>query len=140
MSEPILSSKAETQIQFFHLDPMNIVWHGNYADFFELARVELMEKIDYGYSEMVETGYGWPVTELKIRYASPLLLRMKISITAHLVEWENRLKIKYEIREKETNKKLCSGHTVQVAIDNRSGEMLWLTPDVFRDKLGPYLK
>lgn len=136
----ILTAHAETQVQFHHLDPMNIVWHGNHADFFEIARVALMEKLDYSYPQMEASGYAWPVIELKVRYAHPILFRMKLDIVAGLVEWENRLKIKFEIFDKETGQRLCTGHTVQVAVDKSSLEMLWETPEVFRKKLEPYLR
>ncbi|WP_084419723.1 acyl-CoA thioesterase [Henriciella litoralis] len=139
MKPAFLTAQAETQIQFHHLDPMNIVWHGNYADFFELARVELMEKIDYGYGEMEASGYAWPVIELKVRYARPLLFRMKVIIIAELVEWENRVKVRFRIVEKESGTKLCSGHTIQVAVDKTTHEMLWVTPEVFKKKLEPHL-
>lgn len=137
---PIVTAEAETQVQFHHLDPMNIVWHGNHADFFEIARVALMEKLEYSYPQMEASGYGWPVIELKVRYAHPILFRMKLNIVAGLVEWENRLKIKFEIFDKETGQRLCTGHTVQVAVDKSSLEMLWETPEVFRKKLEPYLR
>jgi acyl-CoA thioester hydrolase len=140
LGRAIVSAEANTQIQFHHLDPMNIVWHGNHSDFFELARVALLEKIGYSYPEMIESGYGWPITELKVRYARPLLLRMKIRIVADLVEWENRLKMKFTIFNAETDEKLCTGHTVQVAIDTKTYEMLWLTPEVLKQKLEPYLR
>ena len=65
---------------------------------------------------------------------------MKLDIVAGLVEWENRLKIKFEIFDKETGQRLCTGHTVQVAVDKSSLEMLWETPEVFRKKLEPYLR
>ncbi|MAP94804.1 MAG: 4-hydroxybenzoyl-CoA thioesterase [Ponticaulis sp.] len=135
----ILSAEAETQIQFHHLDPMDIVWHGNHSDFFELARVELMDMINYGYPEMKASGYGWPVIELKVRYARPMRWRMKIIVRADLVEWENRLKIKFTIRDAATGDKLCSGHTVQVAVDTTTGEMQWEAPAILREKLEPFL-
>lgn len=136
----ILKAEVETRVQFHHLDPMNIVWHGNHADFFELARVELMEMMDYSYPQMNASGYAWPVIELKIRYAKPILFRMRILVRGELVEWENRLKILFSIYNAEAKERLCSGHTIQVAVNAESGEMLWETPDVFRKKLEPFLK
>jgi len=135
----ILTASAETEIQFHHLDPMNIVWHGNHANFFEMARVALLDRIDYGYAEMEKSGYLWPVTELKVRYAHPLVYRQKITIHADLVEWENRLRINFRIHSKETGKRLCTGHTIQVAVDRDTKELMWETPAVFRKKLEPFL-
>ena len=131
----ILTAHAETQVQFHHLDPMNIVWHGNHADFFEIARVALMEKLDYSYPQMEASGYAWPVIELKVRYAHPILFRMKLDIVAGLVEWENRLKISYLIRDQE-GVRLTRGHSIQVAVDVASGEMLYASPPVLLERLG----
>ena len=42
-------AEAETtiEVQFYDLDPMNVVWHGNYFKYMEIARCELLKKIKY---------------------------------------------------------------------------------------------
>lgn len=139
MKSAFVSARIETEAQFFDIDPMNIVWHGNYPRFFELARVALLNKIDYGYDAMVESGYAWPVVEMNIRYAKPIRLRDRIVVEAGLVEWENRLKIDFEIRNAETNKRLCKAYSTHVAVKMDTDELLWETPEVFRKKLEPFL-
>ncbi|PID63394.1 MAG: 4-hydroxybenzoyl-CoA thioesterase [Gammaproteobacteria bacterium] len=134
-----LEASVETEAQFHDLDPMNIVWHGNYARFFELARVALLDRIDYSYDAMKASGYGWPVVEMKLRYARPVRFRQRIVVKAHLVEWEHRMKINFLITDKESGKKICSGYTIQAAVAVHEEELLWETPAVFRDKLKPYL-
>ncbi|WP_018996616.1 acyl-CoA thioesterase [Hirschia maritima] len=139
MRRAIVKSEIFSEAQFHDIDPMNIVWHGNYPRFFELARVEILDKIRYGYDEMKASGYAWPVIEMNIRYAHPMTLREKVKISAGITEWENRLKIDFEIRNKETNKRLCKAYTTHVAVDLKTNTMLWETPKVFRDRLEPYL-
>jgi len=137
--KPIISETIRTCPQFYDLDPMNIVWHGNYPKFFELARVALMVRIGYGYDAMRESGFAWPVIDMHIRYYRPLRLGRWIGITASLTEWENRLKIEYLARDELTGAKMTKGHTVQVAVDIKTEAMLWETPAVLRDKLVPFL-
>jgi acyl-CoA thioester hydrolase len=125
--------------QFYDLDPMNIVWHGNYPRFFELARTALMKRIGYGYSEMVASGYAWPVIDMHIRYYRPLTLAAQIEVTAGITEWENRLRVEYVLRNVETGRKMTTGHTLQVAVEIKTEKMLWETPPAFRQVLTPYL-
>lgn len=39
-------------VQFFDLDPMNVVWHGNYVKYLETARCDLLAKVGYTYDDM----------------------------------------------------------------------------------------
>lgn len=135
----IVSATIRTAPQFFDIDPMNIVWHGNYPKFFELARVALLDKIDYGYDAMVRSGFGWPVIDMQVRYAHPIKLRQEIDVQAAIVEWENRLKMAFEIRDAATGKRLTRGHSVQVAVEIETERMLWETPPILREKLEPFL-
>jgi acyl-CoA thioester hydrolase len=123
-------------IPFHDLDPMEICWHGHYVRYFELARMALLQSIDYDYPQMRTSGYAWPVIELFIRYAQPLTYQQKIQIDAFLTEWENRLRIDYRILDAQSGKRLTRGHTVQVAVDMRTREMCLATPPVLAEKLG----
>ena len=135
----IVSTTVRAEPQFYDLDPMNIVWHGNYPRFLELGRVALMRSIDYGYEAMTASGYLWPIIDMRIRYARSLRLGVAFDVVANLVEWENRLKIDYEFRDAKTGKRLTRASTVQVAVDMKTEEMLWESPPILREKLAPYL-
>ena len=63
-------AEVEMQVQFFDLDPMQIVWHGNYVKYLEVARCALLDKIGYNYEQMRESGYMWPIIEMNLRYAA----------------------------------------------------------------------
>ncbi|WP_293206315.1 acyl-CoA thioesterase [Parvibaculum sp.] len=64
----IVTASVPFDVHFYDLDPMNIVWHGNYSKYFELGRVALLAKIGYGYNAMKASGYAWPVIDMHIRY------------------------------------------------------------------------
>ena len=101
MSKPPSRWRAEIeiQVQFFDLDPMEVVWHGHYVKYLELARCALLDKIDYNYPQMKASGYAWPVIDLHLRYAASAMFGQRLKVRAEIVEWENRLKIAYLITD-----------------------------------------
>lgn len=130
------SIETELRVAFHDVDFMGVVWHGRYAKYLEVARDELMRSIGYSYIQMVESGFAWPVVDMRIKYVKSLYLDQKVTITAEVVEWENRLKIKYTIRDSKTGERLTKAHTTQVALDMKSNEMSFETPSILREKLG----
>ena len=95
-------AETETQVQFFDLDPMEVVWHGHYVKYLEIVRGVLLDSIDYNYAQMKASGYLWPVIDLHLRYAASAIYRQRLKLRAEIVEWENRLKISYLITDAAT--------------------------------------
>ena len=129
--EGVVHAEIEILVPFFDVDMMNIVWHGHYVKYFEQARCALLDKLDHNYTQMREAGYGWPVIDLQLRYVRGAVFGQKIIVRADLVEWENRLKINYLIRDAETGERMTRGSSVQVAVEIASKEMLFASPPVF---------
>ena len=129
-------AEVETQVQFFDLDPMQIVWHGRYVQYLEIVRCALLEKIGYDYMQMKESGYIWPVIDIHLRYAGSAVFGQVLKLRADIVEWENRLKIEYVISDAASGKRLTRASTTQVAVDVNSGEMQFVSPPVLFQKLG----
>jgi acyl-CoA thioester hydrolase len=129
-------AEVEIQVQFFDLDPMQIVWHGNYVKYLEVARCALFDKIDYNYVQMGESGYSWPVIDVQLRYIGSARFGQRLKLRADLVEYENRLKIDYLISDAETGARLTRASTTQVAVDIATGEMCFVSPPVLFKKLG----
>jgi acyl-CoA thioester hydrolase len=129
---------AETtlQVQFFDLDPMEVVWHGHYVKYLEVARSALLDKIDYNYAQMRASGYLWPVIDLQVRFAASARFGDVLKLRAEIVEWENRLKIEYLISADVTGKRLTRATTTQVAVEIVTGEMCFASPPVLFEKLG----
>jgi acyl-CoA thioester hydrolase len=129
-------AEVETQVQFYDLDPMDVVWHGNYAKFLELARCALLDKIDYNYAQMKASGYAWPVIDMHIRYLQPATFGDRITVRAEIAEWENRLKLEYLITNTATGLRLTKASTVQVAVEMSPRQLCLTSPPVLFDKLG----
>lgn len=124
------------KIQFYEVDLMEVAWHGHYVNYFEIARCALLDTISYNYKEMRESGYAWPIIELKVRYAQPARLGQKIKVKAFVTEYELRLKIDYLITDVETGKRLTKAYTVQAAVDLATQELLLSSPPIMLEKLG----
>ena len=136
MTKYYAEGEVTVEVPFHDIDLMGIAWHGHYAKYLELARTKLLNSIDYDIEQMKASGYAWPVIELHIRYARPLNYQQKIHVRARLTEYENRLKINYEISDQQTGKRLTRAHTIQVALDIASREMLFASPAVLKERLG----
>ncbi|MEQ1738731.1 MAG: acyl-CoA thioesterase [Methyloglobulus sp.] len=129
-------ASIDIEIPFHDVDVMEIVWHGHYAKYFEIARCALLEQIDYNYPQMRASGYAWPIIDLRVRYIKPAVFGQKITVNAAIVEWENRLKIDYQITDKATGSRLVKGHSIQVAVDMQTTTMCFESPKVLFEKLG----
>ena len=131
----MISASICIKAQFYDIDPMNVVWHGHYARFFEQARCQLLDSIDYNYSAMKESGYIWPIVDMQVRYVRPIKCFQKFIVTATIVEYLNRLKIKYEIADKDSGEILTKAHTIQLAIKADTGELCIETPAIISEKI-----
>lgn len=132
----MLSTETEIVVPFHDVDSLHVVWHGHYAKYFETARCQLLESFDYSYEQMRDSGYAWPVVDMRIKYVKPLRFNQKIVVETHLVEWEYRLKIKYLIRNTGSGVTLTKGYTIQVAVDMETQEMCLESPPVLKARLG----
>jgi len=131
----MISAEVLIKAQFYDLDPMHIVWHGNYVRFLEQARCALLDKIDYNYSEMLRSGYAWPVVDLRIKYVRPVRFGQEVTARATLAEYENRIKIDYRIADLATGDVLTKAQTIQVAVDVASNEMCFESPAALTDRV-----
>lgn len=136
--EPTVSRVAEIELSpaFHDLDPMDVVWHGNYLKYLELARCALLQTFDYDYPQMRASGYVWPVVDLRTKYLRPARFGQRLRVRAELTEWEVRMRIDYLISDADTGEAITRAHTIQVAVEAASGEMCFATPAVFRQRLG----
>ena len=132
-SKGVIHEDTEVLVPFFDVDTMNIVWHGHYVKYLEVARCALLDKLNHNYTHMLESGYGWPVIDLQLRYVRGAVFGQRINVRASLVEWENRLKIDYLITDVATGERLTRASTVQVAVSLEGHEMQLVSPKVFVD-------
>ena len=128
MNEPFIEASIDTEVAFYEVDPMQIMWHGNYINFMERARCALLEKI----------GYGWPVVDVHVKYLKPLQFRQKVRVTARITEYEFGLRLTYTFVDIETGKVTTRAETTQMAINIKTRETNIVSPRELVEKIEAY--
>jgi acyl-CoA thioester hydrolase len=131
----MLSTETVIKAQFFDLDPMNIVWHGNYARFLEQGRCELLHRLGFNYTQMEASGFAFPIVEMRLKYVAPIRFRQDFVVTTTLMEYENRLRFDYVIRDVASGTILTRGQTIQAAVRIETGELCLECPPALIEKV-----
>lgn len=136
VNDPRFSHEVGLMVSFHDCDPMGVVWHGNYMRFFEVAREALLDKFNYGYRAMQASGYGWPVVDLRVKYRAAITYEQRIRVRATIEEYENRLRIGYQIFDAGSGQRTTTGYTIQVAVAEGSRELNFVSPPILFERLG----
>jgi acyl-CoA thioester hydrolase len=137
MSADKKSFEVKISVPFFDLDPMQIVWHGNYLNYFELARAALFEH--YGvdlYSYYEREKIIFPIIRTATKHIFPLKHRDEVICKATLVDANIKLVVDFEIRKVEGSSVCARGRTEQVAVKTPEMETLFSIPQDIRNLLG----
>ena len=122
------------RVRYSETDQMGVVYHGNYAQYFEMGRVEWLRNIGVSYKSMEENGVMLPVVSLNMNYKKPAcyddLLRVKTifkSLTSVKIEFA------YEIYN-EQNELLTIGNSILVFVNMKTGRPM-AAPEYIKEKL-----
>lgn len=140
MSDIVIEASTDIEVAFYEVDPMQIMWHGNYINFMERARCALLEKLNYSYVDMEKDGYGWPVVDVHVKYMRPLQFRQKVRVTARLTEYEFGLRLTYTFVDIATGKITTKAESTQMAIIMKTRETSIVSPKQLIEKVEAYKK
>ena len=130
--------QSTVRVRYAEADPMNVVYYGNYAQYFEVARVESLRALGISYKTIEEMGIMLPVVELNIKYLRPAkyddLLTMKTIIkelpTDHKIQFDQEI-------YNESGKLLTIGVVRLYFMDNKLGQRVSMPP-LLAEKLAPF--
>ena len=127
-----MESTVECPVTFGDLDPMGIVWHGNYFRFMEAGREAFGKAHDLDAMDMHAKGYFTPIVRSFIEHKAPLVYG-DVVVVRTWMEPSPAAKIilKYELRHKVTGHIVAIGETMQVFLDKERKLVLDL-PDFYR--------
>jgi len=131
------SFEVKIHVPFFDLDPMQIVWHGNYLNYFEIARAALFDH--YGvdlYSYYDREKIIFPIIRTSTKHIFPLRHRDEIICKATLVDARVKLVVDFEIRKVDDGNICARGRTEQVTVKTPEMETLFSIPEEIRSSLG----
>ena len=105
------------KVRYAETDQMGVVYHGNYAEYLELARIEWLDDLGISYKKMEETGVMLPVYELNLKYLKSAKFDDVLRIETRLSGRPNvKIEFDYQIYNQE-NELLTEAHTVLVFLD-----------------------
>lgn len=87
--------KVQIRVRYAETDQMGFVYYGNYASYFEVARVETLRNLGYSYKSIEESGIILPVLSFSIKYIKPAFYDDLLTINVAIVEIP-MAKIKFE--------------------------------------------
>ncbi|RKR83620.1 acyl-CoA thioester hydrolase [Mucilaginibacter gracilis] len=125
------------RVRYGETDQMGYMYYGNYAEFYEVARVEMLRTLGLTYKGMEEYGVMMPVLELHCKYIKPALYDEEITIRVTVEKMPGvRIHFKYELfNEKE--ELINIGETLLVFV-NMETKRPCMPPNYFLAKMKPF--
>lgn len=107
------------RVRYRECDPMGLVYHTHYLDYFEAARTEALREMGLAYKDLEESGIIMPVTEARIRYHLPAQYDDVVLIRSMFEPElpETRVRIEYEGWVLEPGQKVVSGNVTLCFFD-----------------------
>lgn len=110
------SNKTKLRVRYGETDQMGYCYYGNYAQYFEVGRVEAMRSVGMSYREMEERGIMLPVSDFTVKYHVPARYDDELIITTSIVSVKGaRLLFYYEIHN-ENEDLVAKAHTTLVFV------------------------
>ncbi|WBX70443.1 acyl-CoA thioesterase [Tenacibaculum retecalamus] len=108
------------RIRYAETDQMGVVYHGNYAQYFEIGRTELLRSTGITYKYMENNGVMLPVISLSANFKKPALYDDEITIITTLKKTPNvKIEFDYEIIN-QNNKLICTGNTILAFVNMKT--------------------
>jgi|SRR5205809_5583358 len=106
-------STTQLRVRYAETDQMNVVYYGNYAQYFEVGRVESIRALGFTYKTMEDEGVIMPVVELHTRFLRPATYDDLITIKTEIRELPASYHIEFhqEVLNEE-NKLLAAGRVI----------------------------
>lgn len=100
------------RVRYRECDPMGVVYHTHYLDYFEAGRTEALRDVGVRYRDLEENGIIMPVVEAQVRYRGPAHYDEVLVIEVSFEEMPTvRVPIEYTVHRKGEDEALATGHT-----------------------------
>jgi acyl-CoA thioester hydrolase len=132
------TSETKVRVRYAETDQMNIVYHGNYAQYFEVGRVEAIRQLGLSYKDLEATGIIMPVIEWQAKFVRPAHYDDLLTIRTTLREWpvSHRIEFLQEVYN-ERGKLLTTGNVVLYFLRAATMEKTEMPPEM-AERLKPW--
>jgi len=127
------------RVRYAETDQMGFVYYGNYATYFEVARVEMLRSLGISYKSFEEKGVMMPITEYSIKYIRPAYYDDLLKIKVILNELPGK-RIIFHYETFNENASLLNKAITHLAFINSETKRPIDAPEILLDKLTPFFK
>jgi len=134
--EFILSNMHQTKIKvrYCETDQMGVVYHGNYAHYLEIGRLEWLDAIGVSYRQMEANGVMLPVVSMSLKYSKSAVYGDTITVSTTLLKRPTAsIEFNYEIHNS-SGELLTTAHT-KLAFINMKSNFPMRCPQYILDQL-----
>ena len=125
---------VKLRVRYAETDQMGYCYYGNYAQYFEVARVETLRSLGLTYKELEDNGILLPVSDYKIKYIYPAFYDEEIHVNC-VVKEILKFKIKFDYKTHNQDHKLLNfGSTTLVFVDKQTKKPV-NCPNILKEKL-----
>lgn len=121
------------KVEFYDVDSMDVVWHGNYVKFLEASRCAFLSDLGYDYKAMKQDGFAFPIIKMDLKYIAPAFFGDELRCEVYLEDYSTTLKISYKIF-KGTNL-ICKATTTQACVEIKGLKTMFELPVNFHKAL-----
>ena len=134
----MFSSETQIRVRYAETDQMNVVYYGNYAQYFEVGRAESIRQLGFTYKDMEAMGVIMPVVEMHCRYLRTAHYDDLLTIKTTLKELpaDHRIEFHHEVYN-ESGRLLTTGRVVLYFMDAKTGRKTTM-PLQMREKLADF--
>jgi acyl-CoA thioester hydrolase len=131
-------SITQIRVRYAETDQMNVVYYGNYAQYFEVGRVESIRQLGYKYKDLEASGVIMPVVEMHVRYLRPATYDDLLTVKTILCELPHDHKVEFlQDVYNEEGKILAAGRVILYFLDAVTRKKR-IIPAALKEKLAPF--
>ena len=131
--------EVQLRVRYADTDQMGFVYYGNYAAFYEVARVESFRNLGFSYKNLESNGIGMPVLNMQSSYHAPARYDDLLKIIIKIPEMPRaRIRYEYEIYNEEAQL-LNTGETTLAFINMSNGRPVKM-PENLKALISTYFK
>ena len=131
-------SNVNIRVRYAETDQMGYCYYGNYAMYYEVARVETLRAIGFNYKSLEEDGVLLPVIDFSIKYLKPAFYDDQLEIVCKIPIIPN-VRIKFEYETFNENKEMINFGNTTLVFLNKISKKPVNCPKPLLDKLNQYL-
>ncbi|MCF8322036.1 MAG: acyl-CoA thioesterase [Flavobacterium sp.] len=121
--------QIQIRVRYSETDQMRVVYHGNYAQYFEMGRVEWLRNKGVSYKWMEDNGIMLPVVSLTMNYKKPARYDDLLTLKTILTNQSNvKIEFDYELYN-QAQELLTTGSSILVFVDMKTGRPI--TPPTY---------